>query len=111
MSFFGSEVFWILWGIVLVVIGLGFKTFAEDRGWKLTWWKWTLAVIWYVLFIMNFYLYGTLVGEFEASAGLRLMLLGLLIMLVLGVGLWRLLALGADKSGKGSGQTEATGTD
>ena len=92
---FDSNFFWILWGVVLVLVGAGFKTFAEDQGWKLTWWKWVLSVLWYGLFTINFYAYGTLAGENEGSAGFRLMLFGLFISLILAVGLWRLLVLGS----------------
>ncbi len=93
---FDSNFFWILWGVVLVLVGAGFKTFAEDQGWKLNWWKWVLTFIWYVLFTTNFYLFGTLAGENESSAGFKLMLLGLFVCLILGVGLWRLMLMGGE---------------
>ena len=101
--FFGTDFFWLLFGVILVVIGAGAKAFAEDLGWHLTWWKGVLAVIWYGLFIINFYVYGTLEGEYEASAGLKMMLVGLLVTLILGVGLWRLMMLG------GTEKTEVEG--
>jgi hypothetical protein len=53
-----------------------------------------LALLWYGLFSLSFYTYGTLAGENEGSAGVKLMLLILFICLILGVGLWRLMLLG-----------------
>jgi len=89
--FFEGNLFWFLMGTLAVLVGVGFKTFAEDRGWNLTWWKWVLVIGWYLLFNLSFLTWGTLIGENEAGAGWRLALLGLFICLILGVGLWRLL--------------------
>jgi hypothetical protein len=90
--FFSSGFFWFLMGIVAVLVGAGFKAFAEDKGWKLTWWKWLLSIIWYAIFSLSFLSWGTLIGENEAGAGWKTGLFGLFISLILGVGLWRLLA-------------------
>lgn len=89
--FFGSDFFWLLMGVILVLVAAAFKSFADDQGWHLTWWKGLLALIWYGLFSLSFYTYGTLAGEDEASAGFKIMLLMLFICLILAVGLWRLL--------------------
>ena len=89
--FLGSDFFWLLMGVVLVLIGFAFKAFAEDRGWTLTWWKGVLGVLWYGLFSLNFFAYGTLVGENESSAALKMFLFGLFVLAILGVGLWRLM--------------------
>jgi hypothetical protein len=98
--FFGGDVFWMLMGVILVLIGFAFKAFAEDRGWVLTWWKGLLALIWYGMVCMSLYTYGTLAGENEASAGLKIMLFGLVICLILGVGLWRLMGVGSKSAKK-----------
>ncbi|MBN2472647.1 MAG: hypothetical protein JXN59_18125 [Anaerolineae bacterium] len=98
--FFGSDFFWLLMGVVLVLVGFAFKAFAEDRGWVLTWWKGLLALLWYGLFTLNFYAYGTLVGEYESSPGLKIMILGLFVSLILGVGLWRLMGINPKTSEK-----------
>jgi len=90
--FFTGGLFWFLMGILAVLVGAGFKAFAEDRGWELNWWKWLLTVLWYGLFSMGFYAWGTLIGENEGSAGFKLFLFILVVTLILGVGLWRLIA-------------------
>ena len=91
MSFDGP-VFWMLMGMIAVLIGGALWSFSDRRGWVLTWWKWLLVVLWYAGFCLSFYASGTLVGENEAKAGLRVLLLGLFVSLVLGVGLVRVLA-------------------
>ena len=88
---FTSGFFWMLMGMLFILIANAFKAFAEDQGWELTWWKWVLCILWYGLFSLSFYSYGTLAGENEGSAGVKLMLLILFICVILGVGLWRLL--------------------
>ena len=95
--FFGSDIFWMLFGIVLVLVAVAFKAFADDQGWVITWWKGLLALVWYAIVGLSFYAWGTLIGENEASAGWKLGLLGLFISLILGVGLWRLLTMNPKK--------------
>ncbi len=91
--FFNGALFWFLMGTLFILVAAGFKTFAEGRGWVLNWWKWLLTIIWYAIFSLSFFAWGTLIGENESSAGIKLFLLGLFISLILGVGLWRLLVL------------------
>ena len=96
-GFIDGNIFWMLMGMLYLLVMFALKTFVEDQGWPMTWWKWVLCFLWYDLFGLAFYLYGTLAGENEASAGLKLMLLTLFICVILGVGLWRVLMIGADK--------------
>ncbi len=91
--FFESGFFWFLMGIVFVVIAAGFKAFADDRDWVITWWKALLGVIWYGIFSVSFLAWGTLIGEGEGGAGFKIFLLGMFLSLILGVGLWRLMTL------------------
>ncbi|MFO7681059.1 MAG: hypothetical protein R6X34_13505 [Chloroflexota bacterium] len=91
--FFSSNLFWFLMGMVAILVAFGFKYFAEDRGWVMTWWKWLLCIVWYGIFSLSFYTFGILAGENEGDAGFKIFLLGMFVSLVLAVGLWRLLAL------------------
>lgn len=90
--FFNSGLFWFFMGMITILIGTGFKAFANDRGWVLNWWKWLLSILWYTIFSLSIFSYGTLAGEMEESAGVKVLLLGLFICIIYGVGLWRLLA-------------------
>ncbi|MCB9137576.1 MAG: hypothetical protein H6642_04415 [Caldilineaceae bacterium] len=96
--FFDGNIFWLLMGILAVVVGGGFNEFAKSRGWTLTWWKWALAVVWYIIFMVGFYAWGTLIGENEGSAGFKFFLMTMFISAILAVGLWRLLAIGSPKN-------------
>ena len=97
--FVNSGLFWFFMGMITVLVGVGFKVFANDRGWVLNWWKWLLSIIWYVIFSLSVLSFSTLSGENEGSAGIKLLLLGLFISIVLGVGLWRLLGLKTEVDG------------
>lgn len=90
--FLNSSFFWFFMGIIFVLVAAGFRAFAKDRGWVIAWWKAVLGIFVYFIFAMSFYAWGTLMGENEASAGLKILVLGLLISLVLGAGLWKLMA-------------------
>ncbi len=90
--FFDSNLFWVLMGIVFVLVAAGVKAFADERGWVIPWWKGLLAVSWYVLFCSSFYAWGTLIGENEGSAGFKIFLLGFFVSAILGVALWRVLS-------------------
>ena len=89
-----GSVFWFLMGVVFVVVAAGFKVLADERGWVITWWKALLATAWYGILCSSFYAWGTLIGENEAEAGLKLFALGMFACVVLGAGLWRILTLG-----------------
>jgi len=79
-------------GMLFILVAAGFRAYAKDRGWVLSWWKSALAVLWYCIFILSFYAYGTLIGENESAAGLKILILGLFFCLLSGVVLWRLFA-------------------
>ncbi len=89
--FINGPLFWFLMGVVFLGVGAGFRAFAADRGWVLTWWKGLLALVWYAIFALTVFAFGTLVGENEAAAGLRFLAFGLFLCLVLGIVLWRLM--------------------
>ena len=90
--FINSGLFWFIMGMITILIGAGFRVFATDRGWTLNWWKWVLTILWYGIFSLSILAYGTLAGEREESAGLKILLLGLFICIVYGAGLLRLLS-------------------
>ena len=63
----------------------------------MTWWKWLLAAVWYILLIFFIFMDFTIIGEGEPAAGLRMLLFQGVIMTILGVGLGRLLWAGRTK--------------
>ena len=87
--FFNSGGFWFLMGIFFVLIAAGFRAYAGDRGWTISWWQAILGCVWYGIFMLSFYAWGTLAGENEGGAGFKILILGLFICLVAGIGLWK----------------------
>lgn len=57
----------------------------------MTWWKWMLAILWYFLLIFSVLLSFTMVGEGEEVAGMKILLFLGVILLILGVGLFRII--------------------
>ncbi|MBL7175980.1 MAG: hypothetical protein ISS66_09170 [Desulfobacteraceae bacterium] len=83
--------FWMVMGLIYALMIAGAPAWAQDLGLKMTWWKWLLAALWY--FILSVGLAGgfTLLGEKEPRAGYYSLGLVLIVMIILGVGLWFLL--------------------
>lgn len=90
--FFNSNIFWFLMGILFILVTAGFRAYAKDRGWVISWWKAALGIAWYCLLMLSFYAWGTLIGEHEGKAGFGILILGLFICFVSGVGLWKRMA-------------------
>ncbi len=103
--------FWFSMGIVFVLVATGFKVFAADLGWRITWWKGLLATLWYAIFSLSFYAWGTLIGEGENSAGLKLFSIGIFVSIVFAVGLVRLFAQSGRATDAAAQGNEAPVTD
>jgi hypothetical protein len=89
---------------LFVLVAAGFRAFARDRGWIITFGNAVLGILCYAIFLLSFYAWGTLVVENEVSAGIKILLLGLVVSLGLAVALWRRMSIGnrkklADPSG------------
>ena len=83
----------LFWGVLLLnslVVLSCTNAWIQELGLDMTWWKWVLMVLWYML--LNFCFAGgfTLIGEKEHRAGFYFLGTSLLITAVLGVGLWGL---------------------
>lgn len=70
---------------------------AKDLGLQMNRWKWLLTALWYLLLNFFVFLDFTFIGEGEWGAGLKLLLVQLVIMVILAVGLVRLLWSGRTK--------------
>ena len=90
---FSGGLFWMIMGALSVLVAVGAVYWAKDLGLKMTWWKWVLALVWYLVLMLTVAAPLTLVGENEPGAGLRLLPFLVVLTIVLGVGLWRLLLL------------------
>lgn len=90
---FDGALFWMIMGALSVLIAVSATIWAEDLGFKMTWLRWILVVLWYLLLLLTVASPFTLVGENEAVAGLRIIPFLLVPTIILGVGLWRLLRM------------------
>ena len=106
MQIFNSGLFWFAEGILFVVVVLSFKAWAQDRGLSMPNWKWLLFLLWLALAGFTIAFVGTSFGEGEPVAATRGGLLFGLITIIAGVGLWRILMVGAE-SGRGDAVPEA----
>lgn len=92
-----TVVFAFIVGAVSGLVVSSAAAWARDLGLKMTWWKWLLAIPWYLLLNFFVFLDFTMIGEGETGAGLKLLLFQAVIMLILGAGLVRLLWAGRRK--------------
>jgi hypothetical protein len=81
-------VFWIVMGLIYALAIAGARVWAGDLGLDMTWWKWVLAILWYVLLNIAVASGFTLIGEKEPRAGWVMLAAALIVMIVLGAGLW-----------------------
>jgi len=93
-----TVIFSFIVGALSGLVIMGAIIWAEDLGLKMTWWKWLLAALWYILLLFFVFLDFTFIGEGEAGAGLKLLLVQGITMVILGAGLVRLLFVGRQKS-------------
>jgi len=98
MSIFNSGFFWFIEGILTCLVILGIKTWAKDRGIRLTWWKWFLILLWFSLAGFTLAFVGTSLGENEPIAALRGGVLFGVLTIILGVAFWRLLSFEKKKN-------------
>jgi hypothetical protein len=92
-----TVLFSFVFGAVTGLVVAGAIAWAKDLALKMTWWKWLLAVLWYVLLNFFVFLDFTMIGEGETGAGWKMLLFQGVIMIILGVGLVRLLWTGRRK--------------
>ena len=84
-------------GLLTVLVIIGAVIWFEDLKLKMNWWKWTLAAIWYVLLLFLVLAAFTFIGEGEVSAGWKTLGAASVLMIVLGVALYRVLVSGRNR--------------
>jgi hypothetical protein len=98
LDFFTTGTFWFIMGILTVGVFAGAKIMFEDRGFTMSWWKWTLAGLWWLLLFATLAAPMTLLAEREPKGAWGVLGILGVITFILGVGLWRLLASGKRQS-------------
>ena len=98
MGFFNSGLFWFIEGIVFCLFLIGFKFWMEDKKISLNFWKWTLLILWILLFEFSIAFVTTSIGENETIAAWKGFMVFGFISVITGVGLWRILMSGKSKN-------------
>ena len=88
MSFFLSGFFWFIEGIFVCLSVIGFSVWAKERGVKMSFFKWTVLALWFVLFGFSLAFTGTCIGENEITAAIRGGILFGVLSIVSGVLVW-----------------------
>ena len=88
---FFKPIFWIVMGLIYALTIAGAPLWAEDLGLHMTWWKWILAGLWYVLLSFTFAGSFTLLGEKEPGAWYKFLGFHLIIAIIFGVIVWSLI--------------------
>ena len=83
--------FWMAMGILYAIMIAGAPSLADNLALQMSWWKWVLVALWYVLVTINLAAGFTLIGERERGAGPKFMAATLIPLAILGVCLWFLI--------------------
>ena len=94
MQIFNSGPFWFVEGILFCIMILGFKAWVSDRSIPMLWWKWLAFILWVLFLGFTIAFVGTSLGEGEASAAKRGGIFFGIIVMLSGVGVWRLVMIG-----------------
>lgn len=78
-------------GLLTGAVVVGAITWTKDLGFRMSWWKWLLLAIWYLLFLFLLFAAFTFMGEGEALAGWRTLGISSVVLVILGAGLVRVL--------------------
>ena len=90
-STLAKPLFWIVMGLLYALMIAGAPVWAEDMGLQMNLWKWLLVAIWFCLLSAGIAAGFTIIGEKEPRAGQIIGGLAVVIMIILGIGLWLLL--------------------
>ena len=99
--FFGvfdfTFVVWMFVGAVSVLVVLGAKEWFKDAEITMSWWKWLIGVVWYVILMTGLAAPFTLMGEGEAGAGWKMLLFSLPVLIITGFAVYRILKIDVEK--------------
>ena len=81
-------------GLFSGAVVVGATSWTKSLGLKMSWWKWLLSAIWYILLLFLIFAAFTFMGEGEVTAGWKVIGISMVLMVILGVGLVRILLAG-----------------
>ena len=94
MQFFNSHLFWFIEGILMCLVIVGFRAWAQDHRIPMPFWKWALLVAWMSLFGFTLAFIGTSLGEGEVQAAVKGGIMFGVVVIISGAALGRLVMVG-----------------
>ena len=93
MSFFESNIFWFIEGLLACLAIIAFRMWMQDKGIKMPVWKWTVLIAWVLFLAISIGFVTTSIGEGETHAAFNGVVFGFVIAAVSGVVVWRLIKI------------------
>lgn len=87
-------IFSFIVGLLTGAVVVGANSWAKALGLRMSWWKWLLGALWYILLLFLIFAAFTFMGEGEVPAGWKMLGISAVLMVVLGAGLVRILLAG-----------------
>ncbi len=84
-------IFAFIVGLLTGAVVVGAVTWAKELGLKMTWWKWLLSALWYLMMLFLLFAAFTFIGEGEPAAGWKILGISVVLLVILGAGLARVL--------------------
>ncbi|MCK5067589.1 MAG: hypothetical protein KAR16_09125 [Bacteroidales bacterium] len=84
-------IFAFIVGLLTGAVVVGAVTWAKELGLKMTWWKWLLSALWYLMMLFLLFAAFTFIGEGEPAAGWKTLGISVVLLVILGAGLARVL--------------------
>lgn len=109
--FFTNGLFWFLEGVLAIVIAIGFKTWMEDRGVPMPFWKWPIVIAWFLATGVVIAFVGTSLGENEPQAAKVGGLIFGTIVVIMGVVAWRVIQIGRPSRSERKAAVEEASSD
>lgn len=93
MGFFEGGLFWFIEGLFACLAIIALRTWAQDKGIRMPFWKWPVVVVWVLFLAMSIAYIGTSIGEGEMDAAFLGAIFTAVIASMSGTVVWRLLRM------------------
>ena len=84
-------IFAFIVGLLTGAVVVSAITWAKALGLTMTWWRWLLSALWYLLLLFLVFAAFTFIGEGEPAAGWKTVGISTVLLVILGAGLVRIL--------------------
>ena len=88
---YGWSIFWFVMGLISLIMIIGFKNIAREKGVNMNWWKWLLSTVWWMGFLFAIAVPATFAGEGEPYAGAMMILFSVVPAILGGFIVWRII--------------------